>query len=262
MPRPSHSVGANPETTSISNSSSSTELPAYEPLSHALTPSAQHALNQLRDRHSLGKLKMHISAANGAMTEMAGDINDRLTIKQALVERIRQRRRAGRLLPVTVDELEPDENEKRLEGLRSQVLAMTANMELSTRTLIDVQMHTAALEESLRALTEHPVGQGRPPMWSSTTAQESSRRRRAPVDLSEIDDEDEQLSSTTAAAADPPDDAGLARLFRKDLQMKMSRFDGQTKRQKSGGVCFFLYIFFLSLSLSLYHINIFTLEHS
>ena len=169
------------------------------------------------------------------MTDMAGDINDRVAIKQALVERIRQRRRAGTLLPLTVDELEPDENEKKLDDLRSRVLAMTADMELSTRTLVDVQMHTAALEEALRALTEHPVGQGMPPTWPSTTTQESSRRRRVPEDLTEIDDEDGQLSSTTAAAgaAGPPDDAGLARLFQKDLQTRKSRFDRQTKRQKS-----------------------------
>ncbi|KAI9882793.1 MAG: hypothetical protein M1823_005456 [Watsoniomyces obsoletus] len=202
----------------------------YEPVSHPLTPSAQHALRNLAQTHSLSKLQAHIQAANGAITEMAGEINDRLIHKEEFVRRRRQRGAGA------------DEHDTQLEGLREVVRGMTAEMEVSTRKLVDVETQTRDIEDALRELGNDEVMRGAAPRWGGNATQQATRRRRrrggARRDNTEdggiVDsdaDEDEEMLSLEETE-EQEQDAGLMKIFKKNVHGKKERFDALPKRQK------------------------------
>ena len=59
-----------------------TQLPPYEAPSFPLNPVAQRALAQLNHLHSLKKLDDSLVEAQSALSNAAGEINDRLTAKE------------------------------------------------------------------------------------------------------------------------------------------------------------------------------------
>ncbi len=231
MPRLSRPSRAQPQDAST---------PVYEPVSHPLTPSAQHALRTLSQTHSLSKLQAHIQAANGAITDMAGDINDRLMAKEDFMRR--RRARIARLADDDQPDDEPDEQEKQFQGLRDEVQSMTAEMEASTRKLVDVETQTRDMEDALRELADDEIVRGAAPRWGNSNTQPTRRRRRraARADgedggVRDEDDEDEEMLSHAEegeGVGQDDQEAGLMRVFQKNVQSKKERFDALPKRQK------------------------------
>ncbi|KAI9829277.1 MAG: hypothetical protein M1826_005741 [Phylliscum demangeonii] len=152
------------------------ELPAYQPLAHPLTDEARDALDALLERHSQRKLKQHIAAANGAVTETAGDINDRLVHSEALLRRQRARRERDRdrdrdrernrdrdaddaddALPA-----EATQEEERFDALKTEIEEVTAEMEAATRMLIDVEVRTTGVQTAFVAVAHGQAIMRRP----------------------------------------------------------------------------------------------------
>lgn len=215
-------------------------MPAYEPLEQPLTTSAQSALRTLHDTHSLRKLKAHLLSANGAVTEMAGEINDRLMLKQNT-----QQKRHARLERegIILAERDKDEQDVQCEELKEEVENLTAEMEGSTRKLIDVEARTVSIEDALRELASNAVAHGGALPWPSMTraqvSQGGHRRRRRGLVVNNDDDEDDD-SDQEAEIQDGEDqgqatstqDAGLVRSFQKDMQTRQQWHDARPKRQK------------------------------
>ncbi len=212
-------------------------MPAYEPLEHPLTTSAQSSLRSLHQTHSLRKLKAHLLGANGAVTEMAGEINDRLRLRQH-----QQRKRHARREKEGMDGSPRDKDEQDLKDdeLKEQVDSLTLEMEASTRKLIDVEMKAVAMEDALQEMAGNAVALGGPVPWPARTTnqQGADRRRRRMVAVDS--DEDDDGADADAALQDGADDeqaasnqdAGLVRVFQKDLRTRKERHDARPKRQK------------------------------
>ena len=220
-------------------------MPTYQPLEQPLTMSAQHALQGLHAAHSLRKLKAHMLAANGAVTETAGEINDCLIRRQDA-----QRRRHARLrkqgAPPASQNDRKDEFDVRCEELQGQIEDMTTQMEASTRRLVDLEMHTGAFEDAVKEIARNPVAVGGPLPWSTLTGQQhgrvaaaGGRRGRNMVVDSDGDDDDDETGAGNSEGDVEPDEqqqhqqvAGLARVFKRDVQARKDGYEARPKRQK------------------------------
>ncbi len=188
------------------------DVPEYQSLQHPLTPTAQRALSVLSQTHALSKLKVHLKEANVTLTEAAGLINDRHTLRLD-TQRKEERRRAkqGNL---------PDEpNNKRdrqLETLQSKVDKLTRRMEEGVRKIIDGQAVVTNLEETLRSATN----------LSSDVLPQHSQRRRQNEQRSE--DEDEEMTdfepTDPRASSRSGEVRGPSESFRQRLQMGRDRY--------------------------------------
>lgn len=198
------------------------ELPPYQPPTHPLTPAAQRSLQALRETHSLRKLKAHIAAANGAVTEMAGAINDQLIQGEAQMRRRRARREKEGL------GMEEDEHEEKLQEMRREVEEMTGEMEASTRKLIDIETRVFGMEEVLKELAHNAIAGG---AASSGRPQAPQGRRRRRVN----DGSDENLSDEYMEASDEEGEgnyAGALQSFRRGLRKRKTDYENQSQRQK------------------------------
>lgn len=194
------------------------KLPPYQPLAHTLTPAAQRSLQALRETHSLRKLKSHIAAANGAVTEMAGAINDRLIQGEAQMRRRRARREKEGL------GVEEDEQEERFREMKKEVEEMTGEMEASTRKLIDSETRTIGMEDVLKELGNNTVTGG---AASRSRPQGAQRRPRKRVNGSEEDLSDEYMDEE-----DEERNSGPLRSFRRGLRKRRREYEKKSQRQK------------------------------
>lgn len=195
------------------------ELPPYQTPTHALTASAQRSLQNLSTVHPLRKVRAHVAAANGAITEMAGEINDRLVQGEGHLQRRRARllpRKTGGVAAAAAgadDDEEADVDadtaalEEKVARMKDEVVRLTAQMEASTRSLIDVDARAVAMEDVLRELanSRHHHHHHHPP----------------PASQASLDAENSQVLRP-----------GPAQRFRNDLSQRRTEFEKQSQRQK------------------------------
>lgn len=219
-----------------------TARPAYEPLEHALTPKAQLALRNLQETYSLRKLQGHVIAANGAVTETAGEINDRLMAQQEYLRKRRVKRDkqgGGGGTETELDREKEKEDEKKCDELKEQVESMTGELEASTRKLIDIETQTMNIDETLKDLANSSVTRGGGAMsWPgvSSSSNQGSRGRRARRIVNGGEDEDDSSEMDVDVPAKEVEQVnehpGLVRPFQKELQTKKDRYEGLSKRQR------------------------------
>jgi ribosomal protein L12E/L44/L45/RPP1/RPP2 len=139
---------------------SNTELPPYQPLECALTPSAREQLERLKNTHDHTKYKKHIKSSILAVTEAATSGNDRLTERKAEAQKRAERReKEGRYNE------EPTQEEKEdadyLKTLSRKVKTMTQEIEIALRELIDyddeLAMFTNRLEDVIATIGDAPA---------------------------------------------------------------------------------------------------------
>ncbi|KAI9782879.1 MAG: hypothetical protein M1816_001660 [Peltula sp. TS41687] len=205
------------------------EMPTYQPPAHPLTPVAQRSLQSLRETHSLRKLKTHITTASGAVTEMAGAINDRLLQSEAPMRRRRARREREGLVGME----DGDEQEQRVQEMKREVEEMTGDMEASTRKLIDIETRTIGMDEVLKELGTNVIAGGgaasRPDRPTQQAPQRRPRRRVGDgggIDISEDDDDDDVNEE------DDDQNSGPMQSFRRGLRKRKTEYENQPQRQK------------------------------
>ncbi|KAI9800949.1 MAG: hypothetical protein M1833_003086 [Piccolia ochrophora] len=201
-------------------------LPQYQPILNPLAPTAQNILDSLVRTHSSQKLKQHLAAACLSVTEAAGDINDRLTMKEAraLTERLR-RRRDPQSSP-------DDESERALEELRGKVNELTEEMEASTRSIIDVQAKLASSERVLKGV-QQAAGSGALGPIDPPASQQRRRNLRAGVDDEDLDEEmSDDFLETPEGERDPTSEnaTGPVAFLRKGLQSQSEIYQAQSMR--------------------------------
>ena len=153
-----------------------TPLPAYQPPQHALTESAQRALQNLPREHKLDSLKQKLRVANNHLTNSAADINDRYQLRYA--EREKRRRKADKQGSQEGNE----EQDAFLDDIRVKTDDTTDRLEESVRRIIDAGAEVEGMERALRELQDNIAnGGGRVAPTQSTLGasyNRPARRRR------------------------------------------------------------------------------------
>ena len=124
------------------------ELPPYETPAFSLNPSAERALAQLTQIHSLKKLDEQLAEAQAALSNNAAEINERLAAK----EKATKKRKDDNGQRSSVDAENGDEIEQSLNELRDKVDRMTQRMDESMRKTIDGQHSVQFIKESVAAI--------------------------------------------------------------------------------------------------------------
>ena len=199
-----------------------TELPPYQPSAHQLTPGAQRSLYALKETHSLRKLKAHVSAANGSVTETAGEINDLLVQAEG-----QQRRRRARCEKEGL-EMEEDERDENFLKRKQDIEAMTDEMEASTRKLIDVDMRAIAMEDVLKELDSNASTGGAPRAGRQPSHRMVGRRRNEEDQQEDVSDE--YMESLNEE--DHQQGAGPVESFQKGLRTRRIGYERQSQREK------------------------------
>ncbi|KAL8679530.1 MAG: hypothetical protein Q9224_007026, partial [Gallowayella concinna] len=201
-----------PSNTPANHSSRPTNLPAYQPLTNPLNPTAQHALHNLPTTHSLTDLKRRLNAATDHLTNITGDLNDQHQFRKAEFEKAKARK-AARARDLESSQGggndEDDEGDRRMEDASNDVEEWTNKMEEGTRKVIDIQARIESTETALRELDAN-VSHGRTATQSTLGASQfrarSQRQRRRPQQQS-ADEEDEDADGDAeeeTAFAGPP----------------------------------------------------------
>ncbi|KAL8719562.1 MAG: hypothetical protein Q9225_003436 [Loekoesia sp. 1 TL-2023] len=179
-------------------------LPSYQPLTHQLDPSGEHALRNLPTTHSLNDLKRRLQTAVNHLTEVTGDLNDQYQVRKADYEK-RKARRAARARDFESSQGGDDvdeEGDQRMEDSWRHADEWTAKMEEKTREVIDVQARMADGETALKQLNAN-VAQGRTATQSTLGAsqhqsrsQRQQRSRRGQRENGDGEEEDEDGNET------------------------------------------------------------------
>ncbi|KAI9714151.1 MAG: hypothetical protein M1812_006479 [Candelaria pacifica] len=207
-------------------------LPPYEPPSQALNPAAQRALTSLPQTHSLKKLKLHLETANGALTDMAGAVNDRLLSKQDTLKR-RKARLAMQGGGVGEDEGE-EERERNVRVMEERVEKLTREMERGTRRVIDSQVAVEGMEVALKEIAANARGsQGLNGTQASGRSQQSSgRRRRRSNDEDEERSDFEDIDESQAEAANSEEIVGPSKMFNQKLADQKSTYEALSMKSR------------------------------
>jgi E3 SUMO-protein ligase NSE2 len=121
------------------------DLPPYEPLRAPLNLEGQRHLRQIKTDRLIGDLQKHLDQANTLITQMAGEVNDRLYEREDEIQRAKTRREQKGREPTQLEEASEAETEK----MRERVEKMTRKMEESTRKIIDGQQSLANMTSAL-----------------------------------------------------------------------------------------------------------------
>ncbi|KAI9702764.1 MAG: hypothetical protein M1836_007978 [Candelina mexicana] len=211
-----------------------TPFPPYEPPTHALNPTAQRALATLPQTHSLRSLKKHLDTANSGLTEMAGEVNDRLVRRQEL----RKRRRPRRAAPDGEDVVEDDEEERErsVRKMEDRVGKLTSEMERGTRRIIDAQVEMQGVEDALREIAVNVVGsQGVGGTQASGRSQASrSRRRRGEDEEDEGDEESEfeDMDESQVEGGSSEEFVGPSKMFSQKLTEQKAKYEALSMKTR------------------------------
>ncbi|KAI9844626.1 MAG: hypothetical protein M1837_005478 [Sclerophora amabilis] len=225
---------------------STTVLPTYQPLLHPLTPVSARSLESLQQAHSLNKLRFHISTANNTVTNMAGEVNDRLFRKQDLLRR-RRARRAREVVLSQDDNVDDDADDADdFGGMRETVEKMTEEMEDRTRRLIDTEAKVEGLQDVLKEVKNNVdrdlvntlgTQQG---LRSQQASQGRRRQRRRQGNLGDSEEEEEE-DEDDESDGDPEsgnnrrenaENVGPFRRLQTELQDRTDKYDRQSMRNK------------------------------
>jgi hypothetical protein len=196
-----------------------TELPPYEPLECALTPSAREQLERLQNSHDHSKYKKHIKSAILAVTEAATSSNDRLYERKFEAQKQAEKReKEGR------ENEEPTQDEKEeadyLKTLSRKVKTMTLETEKALRELIDyddeLAMFTSRLEGVIAQIGDAPA-----PRPARTRAQ-----RVNPDGDVDSDDPDEEEPEEDVPAIAPSD------LYKNTVQQYETQYRSKSMRAR------------------------------
>jgi hypothetical protein len=130
-----------------------TPLPAYEPPTCALTPTAKHALETLRATHDYSKYKRHLDGSIKAITNSIGDSNDRLRVrKEDLAKAASRRSQAEEGEEKSQEDIE---RELYVDGMEKKVRALTVKAEKALRDLIDYGDELTMKETMMKEVSEN-----------------------------------------------------------------------------------------------------------
>ncbi|KAI9780376.1 MAG: hypothetical protein M1835_004506 [Candelina submexicana] len=211
-----------------------TPLPPYEPPTHALNPTAQRALATLPQTHSLRSLKQHLNNANSALTEMAGEVNDRLVRRQEL----RKRRRARRAAPEGEDVVEDDEeeSERSVKKMGEKVEKLTSEMEKGTRKIIDAQVEMQGVEDALREIAGNVMtgsqGVGGTQASGRSQASRSRRRRREDEDEGDEESEFEDMDESQVEGGSSEEIVAPSKMFSQKLTEQKAKYQALSMKAR------------------------------
>ena len=195
------------------------EVPPYQPPSFPLNPAAQRALAQLTQTHNLKKLDESLGEAQGALSNAAGDINERLTEKENYVKR-----QKGRNLEQGTQDAEiEDDIEQSRDELRDKVERMTQRMDETMRKIIDGQHSVQSIKDSVAAMATEARANA---STQASTQQLPSQRRRRPPGAEDGDDADEDYEDfePTNPAAGTQNQPTPIETFRSKIEDAKTRY--------------------------------------
>ncbi|KAL8656117.1 MAG: hypothetical protein Q9226_002776 [Calogaya cf. arnoldii] len=191
-------------------SNAANALPVYQPLTHPLNPTAQHALQNLPTTHPLNDLKQRLSTATNHLNEVTGDLNDQYQVKKAEFDKQRSQKaaRARELESSQGAENDDEDRDRHMQDAWADVENLTGKMEDRTRQVIDIQARVENTETILRELNAN-VTNGRTSTQSTLGAsqfrtQTQRQRRRQRPGHEEDDSEDDDDDDNNAAPEDAP----------------------------------------------------------
>ncbi|KAK4549365.1 hypothetical protein LTR36_006362 [Oleoguttula mirabilis] len=219
------------QSTSTPGPSRATEqqLPPYEQPVFSLNPGAQRALAALQQASSLKKLDKHLGEAQGAVSNAAAEINDRLTFSDGEVAKFKKRRRNDD--EEGADEAQSSQDaqiERDLEKLREKVDRMTQRMDESMRKLIDGQHGVEAIKESVAA-TEADARANASTQASTQQLRSQRRPRRGSGSGSDEEEEEEypEFAPTDPTGATQPQQSTID-VFRTKLDNLKTRYQSHS----------------------------------
>ncbi|KAI9818775.1 MAG: hypothetical protein M1827_007595 [Pycnora praestabilis] len=204
------------------------ELPSYQPPVHALTPSAQRLLTTLPQTHNLKKLRQHLETANGALTEMAGDVTDRLIQKQEYHRR-RKVRRAQQGI-VDVGDEDEENRDREIEEMEERVMQMTRKMEESTRRVIDNKFAVECMEMAVVDLGKMGGAGGGTGTQSTMGGRSQRRRRRISPEGSDEESTYEDEGSGEEEVREKVQAPSM--LFQKKVEELKKRYEAQSMQKR------------------------------
>ncbi|KAL8777821.1 MAG: hypothetical protein Q9213_007692 [Squamulea squamosa] len=184
-----------PAASTARQTSQPTNLPPYQPLTHPLNPTAQHALHNLPTTHPLNELKRRLQIATNHLIDVTGDLNDQYLLKKTEFDKAKARKAArARGLESSQEANDDDDDaDRRMDDAWNDVEDWTGRMEAGTRQVIDLQARVDNTENALKELSAN-VGHGRTATQSTLGASQfrpRSQRQRRPQHADAEDDEDE-----------------------------------------------------------------------
>ncbi|KAI4179824.1 MAG: hypothetical protein L6R41_007619 [Letrouitia leprolyta] len=204
---------ARPSAATPRQTSRPANLPPYQPLSHELNHTAQHAIRSLPTTHSLNDLKRRLQTAVNHLTEVTGDLNDQCQIRKADHEK-QKARKAARSREVensqgAGDEIDED-GDQQMEDIQQRADEWTSKMEEKTRKVIDVQARVVDGEKALKELNTN-IAQGRTATQSTfgvSQSQAHSQRFQRPrrghhEDSDDLENDTDDNNEATFAGPSP-----------------------------------------------------------
>ena len=156
----------------------------------SLNPAAQRMLDQLARAHNLKKLDDNLVDAQQALSNTAGEINDKLTENEAHAKKRRKAVEDGNDDHAT----EARDAEKRLHEMRDKVERMTQRMDEGMRKMIDGQHSLQSIKDSLAATAADARAHA---STQASTQARSTQRRRTQATEGGDEEQDEEYQDFT-----------------------------------------------------------------
>lgn len=207
----------------------SNQLPDYQPPAFSLNPQAQRALAVLVNQNgNLNKLDTRLSDAQAAISNAAGEINDRMSERKESQDKRNKRKRHHDGGSQENEEPESDDVQQDLTELQGKVDRMTDRMEESMRKMIDGRHAVKDIKESIAATAEDVRANAS--TQASTQMLRSQRRPRNGSD----DEEDEayQDFAPTDPTAGTQVQSAPIDAFRKRLDDAKTRYQSYSLAER------------------------------
>lgn len=203
-------------------------LPPYKKPSHPLDSDATRQLRELQGRN-LNDVKRHHKQAVEAIRGSAESVNDMLREHAEYIERRQKKWEAGRSLETKEDE------ERDMAELQEQVEDATARLEESMRAVIDSDMATSRIDETLDWLRQHAPTQleqeynTQRSQRATQQSQAESQRRRTQHANSDEEMSEEDLDEPPTPGPTPLDGTrmaltGVSELFSDRMQRQKDSY--------------------------------------
>lgn len=213
-------TGARQSTGTATVGRTTNEPPPYEALTFPLNTAAQRALAALTETHKLKKLDESLSDARSALSNSAGEINDRLTNKERATKKRKE---------VGGEDVDDEALERSLEEFRDKVDRMTQRMDENMRKLIDGQHAVQFIKESINSTAETARMNASTQASTQTMRSPRARPRKANADEDEGEgDADYQDFEPTDPAASVGKDPTPIENFRTNLDNAKTRYQSHS----------------------------------
>jgi E3 SUMO-protein ligase NSE2 len=216
-------------------STQSRNLPAYEAPTFSLNPAAQRAIADLVKSQKLRALDAHLEEAASALTNTAGDINDRLSAQRRDVAKTPRRRNETSAEEGDEDVEVANANDEALQSLnelQDKVTRMTQRMEEGIRKMIDDKHSADAIKESITMTAQD--AQINASTQASTQFRPRTRGRRRSSSGEQEDEEVRDFTPTDPMGGTQPQSAPLD-VFKKQLDDAKTRYQSQALGERYAG---------------------------